>query len=327
LLGGAPPPKRSEGCSALRRRRHGAEGAAAINALAGARAGGELSLPRGLSDLDLSRCSEAQLRTGRRLRQGVVENFPPPGDLKKEEALKELLHADDLYAVKRLTALAAYDPTKLRVTKADLAPKEIEDLVSPEARALAEDPDKFIIKDDAELADDVDHGRLPGRPCWDPVLRHNLDKKKEFLKLLHHAGLLTWRRRSRCRVGCFFVETKGGMIRLVVDARWVNALCRPPPHSRLAVPSALARLSVAGENLHIHEVDLAEAAVAGPMAAESGTEDKLEGDGVSLVGFGVDLTDGFYQFKSKKMASFFGLDFCLTAWEIEAWLGKYPAGL
>jgi len=157
-----------------------AEAAAAINALAGARAGGELTLPRGLSDLDLSRCSDAQLRAGRRLRQGVVENFPPPGDLKKEEALKELLHADDLYAVKRLTALAAYDPTKLRVTKADLAPKEIEDLVSPEARALAEDPDKFIIKDDAELADDVDHGRLPGRPCWDPVLRHNTEKKRSF---------------------------------------------------------------------------------------------------------------------------------------------------
>ena len=32
------------------------------------------------------------------------------------------------------------------------------------------------------------------------------------------------------------------MLRLVLDCRWTNRMCKPPPYSRLAVPSALGRL-------------------------------------------------------------------------------------
>eukprot|EP00972_Heterocapsa_arctica_P055470 8184642-Heterocapsa_arctica.AAC.1 len=69
----------------------------------------------------------------------------------------------------------------------------------------------------------------------------------EFLGALHRAGLLTWRRRQRSAIGCFFIDKKDGNLRLVIDARITNSMHRQAPHSRLAVASALARLNFSDE--------------------------------------------------------------------------------
>ena len=119
--------------------------------------------------------------------------------------------------------------------------------MSAEAAPLIREPHRFILKTDDELARDRDEGLLRGSPYWDPVLKGSRSHMRQFLKLLHQAGLLTWRRRVRSQVGCFFVKKKDNMLRLVLDARWTNRMCRPPPHSRLAVPAALSRLLAGAE--------------------------------------------------------------------------------
>ena len=40
----------------------------------------------------------------------------------------------------------------------------------------------------------------------------------DFLQAISKAGLLTWRRRTRCRVGCCFMNKKDGKLLLVIDA-------------------------------------------------------------------------------------------------------------
>ena len=84
-----------------RRRRAAAslvgEGAAAINALVAA----PLPMVAGTMDLDLPCCSDSQLHAERCLQVAVAEN-PKLADLKPGDALKELLHADDLYNVRKV---------------------------------------------------------------------------------------------------------------------------------------------------------------------------------------------------------------------------------
>ena len=77
--------------------------------------------------------------------------------------------------------MASYDLTKLRVTKADLDPKEIEELTSPEAAVFIQDPLSYILKPDDEAAYDVDHGLLKGQPYWDPALKGSRPRMREFL--------------------------------------------------------------------------------------------------------------------------------------------------
>ena len=129
--------------------------------------------------------------------------------------------------------------------------------------------------------------------------------------VLSRAGQLTWRRRVRCRVGCSFVQKKDSMLRLVIDARWTNRMCRPPPLSQLAVPGAVARLSASDESF-----DLACELFGHLVEAGLGTPGDDE-----LVGSSIDLTDGFYQFRCQALASLFGPGYTGTAADIEADFG------
>ena len=80
---------------------------------------------------------------------------------------------------------------------------------------LIREQHRYIIKSDDELTQDREAGLLRGSPYWDPILKGSRSLKKQFLQSLHRAGLLTWRRRVRSQVGCFFVKKKDGMLRLV----------------------------------------------------------------------------------------------------------------
>ena len=101
------------------------------------------------------------------------------------------------------------------------------------------------------------------------------------------------------------------MLDLAVDDRWSKRLHRPPPYSRLAVPSPLARLSAGSEP----RKDLFEMARAG-YTHDTNRNDR--GD-VELAFFGnsIDLTDGFYQFKCDGLATLFGLGSQATVTEME----------
>ena len=100
------------------------------------------------------------------------------------------------------------------------------------------------------------------------------------------------------------------MLRLALGARWTNRLCRRPPLPRLAAPGALARLSTSREALAVEEAELR---AAGAAARADGA-----GADAELCGFSVDLADCFYQFKTERMASYFGLDFTASVSEIES---------
>ena len=72
--------------------------------------------------IDWSRASQWQLAARRRFETALADvalddDLPLPRD-----ALRELLHSDDLYTVTAGASLAPYDKKKLRVTKGDLTP-------------------------------------------------------------------------------------------------------------------------------------------------------------------------------------------------------------
>ena len=76
--------------------------------------------------------------------------------MRREGALQELLKSDDLCHMDQHLAVANYDPSRLRVTRGDLAPREIAELTSRRAAVFAEDPLKWILKSDAEIAQEMD---------------------------------------------------------------------------------------------------------------------------------------------------------------------------
>ena len=273
----------------------------------------------GPRDIDVHRLGEDQRILLDRCAVKVASFVASPSEIDPATALSDILHSDDLYAVCAGAAIGSYDASRLRVMRGGLTPQEIGGLASSEARRFIERPEEFIVKDSAELARDVDHGVLRGEPHWDPVLRASATKKIEFLKLLHGVGLLTWRRQVKCRVGCFFVKKKENMLRLVIDARWTNRMCRSAPYSRLAVPSALSRLCGARG---AEEVDYVEMLAENPANTNGDQvlEEDLTDDG-KFYGYSVDLTDGFYQFKSEKMAAYFGLGVRRRASELEQMFG------
>ena len=66
-------------------------------------------------------------------------------------------------------------------------------------------------------------------PYFDPLLRASWRKYSEFLHSLHRVGMVRWSLSRKERVTPFFVKKKNGKIRLIIDARRVNRICRPPP--------------------------------------------------------------------------------------------------
>ena len=223
-----------------------------------------------------------------RMSISIREAWPPPANLTPCAALRDLLKSDDLYHLERKDALAPYDPDKLQLVRTPMEPKEISTVVSPEAGKFIMEPDRWIVEADDELLRLANHG-VPLRPYWDTVLRRSKGKKHLFNKQLHRAGLLTWRRRSRAAVGCFFVKKKSGMLRLVVDGRIPNSLHRRAPKARLAVASALGRLDFSTEGLDFQD------AWNEMGAAEHHHMDGVEEeDDEGISGYGADLIDGFY---------------------------------
>ena len=243
----------------------------------------------------------------RRLRRGIDLQWPPPPEVEPCKALTSVLRTDDVYDLHRGTPLGEWHPDRLKLSRRPLNPKPISDFVDEEARQHIEQWQRYIVRSDTEMRELADSG-APLRPYWDPVLRDDPAAKIHFLRILHRSGLLAWRRGSRCRVGAFFVLKKDGeSLRLVIDARAVNACHRRPPKSRLASASAVADLKLSEEALDF-EGELDE--------LEFGLSHDHDTEPTNVRGFSVDLCDGFYQFTNETMASWFGFGITMTAAEI-----------
>ena len=150
---------------------------------------------------------------------------------------RSCLHSKDLYSVCAGTAVGSHDATRLRVARGSLTPQEISHLVSGEVRVLTSEGSTAL--------------------GTDPY--GSKRSKLALLQLLHRVGFLTWRKKAKCPVGCFFVKKKDSMLRFVVDVRWSNRMCSPPPYSRLVVPSALAWLSAGEGAEEVHLIEMVRA--------------------------------------------------------------------
>lgn len=289
-----------------------ADAVQAVNALNAARIGAPLEarltpcMPDNLSFSELQQAAAARL--GARVRQVG----PPPPEPRKEEALRALLKSDDDYSRQRDANVRPYDLAKIRVCRGDLTPKDVETVLSPEARMYAADPERWIVLPDSALADVADGPALWARPYWDPVLRHSRSKLAELLVHLDKAQLITWRGRARASVGIFYVGKKDGSLRVVVDGRIPSAMHRRPPRSDLAVPAALSRLMLPDEALELGDV----------VDRRSGLAEETSLEPVEITGSSADLTDGFYQFFSERLASWFSLGYVCSGEEVGQLLGQ-----
>ena len=279
------------------------EAAGSLNALAAARAGGRLD-PQPPRRAPLSATPSTTRACVSHLAHSIGRHLPAPAEeaICPDGALCELLRTPDLYAV-GTAGPAPYVADRLRVTRGELRPQDARLLVGEDARVFLDDPLKYIIRPASSFSGD---GPEPIEPYWDPALRQDKRSLDEFIGLLRKAGLVTWRREARSHVGCFFVPKKDSTLRLVLDCRPTNALHRRSPYSDLATPGALANLNLSDEWVqHCEDNSDYDAAVG------------LEAFGrLDVHGAGVDLKDGFYQFLTPTLSSWFSLGVTYRADEV-----------
>ncbi|CAK0844871.1 unnamed protein product [Prorocentrum cordatum] len=213
----------------------------------------------------------------------------PIQDLHPRGALQELLKSDSLYGGAP-SKVVPYEESKLKFWQSSVTPRDVEEVCPKFVVDAFRDPDTYIRKPDRVVEQDLEL-LPPIKPYWDARLASDAGLRRDFLLRLAGRGLVGFRRRIRSRVGCFFVEKKGGWIRLVVDARDTNRTHWAPPHAALGTPAALS------------EQDWSDAALsdAGWVSAD--------GSPAQIFGSSLDLQDSFYQFFSERVAEDFGMDF------------------
>ncbi|CAK0845014.1 unnamed protein product [Prorocentrum cordatum] len=205
------------------------------------------------------------------------------------QGLRELLKSDSLYGGAP-SKVVPYEESKLKFWQSSVTPRDVEEVCPKIVVDAFRDPDAYIRKPDRVVEQDLEL-LPPIKPYWDARLASDASLRRDFLLRLAGRGLVGFRRRIRSRVGCFFVEKKGGWIRLVVDARDTNRTHWAPPHAALGTPAALS------------EQDWSDAALsdAGWVSAD--------GSPAQIFGSSLDLQDSFYQFFSERVAEDFGMDF------------------
>ena len=126
----------------------------------------------------------------------------------------------------------------------------------------------------------VDQGPIPIQPYWDPKLRFSDSQKVKLIVGLANKGLVTFRRKIKKKIGIFFVKKKTPeWIRMVIDARRVNASHKPPPCTRLSTPRSFLDLQL-----------------------------EHNPEGAMAYGIEADVNDCFYNYFTETLASWFGID-------------------
>ena len=216
--------------------------------------------------------------------------------LSEQEALTELLHCQDLYALQP-QHLADYDLDILRVTMGDVLPKDTVDLVSPSFAEVLRHPCSSLFRSSAELLH-LEESEGPITPYWDPTLCRDARQRAELFHKLADLKILSFRARARAFARLFLVKTKDGMIRLIVDARQANRYHARPPRTRLASSSALS------------DIDLSDEC----FLQTSGVGHISE---IHLCGAGSDVRDGYFEFSNHRLAHYFALQFKVRVGDFE----------
>lgn len=237
--------------------------------------------------------TSAQVLCKDRIIEALREAGPCPHDLDGPVALAEIGGSKFLYS-EMPQNLATYSAEKVKVLQSNLQPKPLVKMLPPNAAALLHRAETFVEKSCKEVAMEGDSGIVP---YWDPVLKHSPKELKQLMVKLANRGLVTFRTSIRERIGIFFVKKKTPeFIRMVIDARRANFRHKAPPTTRLATPRSYLE-----------------------MQLDAGSTDNP-----AAFGMEADVADCFYNFFHEDTASWFGVDFPLTAgqwWDL-GWNGS-----
>ena len=161
----------------------------------------------------------------------------PPSGIDEETAIRELAAKANLY-MEEAAHLANFDMDKIKVLHRRRPVLPAHGLLPPHARVYLDHFAELIEKSPGELEAETEVND-PIEPYWDPRLKRDKGLRFKFYHALQEAGLLTFRRRRKARVGFFVVRKKDGMQRLIVDARQSNQQHRRPPTTSLATAAGM----------------------------------------------------------------------------------------
>lgn len=173
--------------------------------------------------------------------------------------------------------LAAYDFKKLKVLHSTLRPRSLDTVLPKHAKSILCRFSTMIEKSKDEI---YAGGPIDIVPYWDPKLKKSNGELDRLVVGLANQGLITFRVGIKERIGMFFVKKKTPeWIRLVIDARRVNASHKDPPGVRLSTPRSYLDVQF-------------------PKAD----------DGPLAYGIEADVNDCFYNYFTEHLASWFGID-------------------
>ena len=257
------------------------ESLAALNGLAGARAGAALApvAPR-----RAERLNPAQESIVRRVQQRVALHGPRPQQLDEPGAFKELLKTHSIYDGEEGSLREPFDASRLRVLAAEALPYDVMDVAPEHVKRVIRNAPIHIERSTEDI-----ENPLVVTPYWDPSVdpkkKESCDRLIELIQALVKVGLVAARIRRRADIGLFFLRKKDCRLRMVLDARQANEYHRPPPHTSLASVNSLTALDF-GDDFRPEHISADDQFYSGS----------------------VDLRDGFYQFMNKDLASWFTIN-------------------
>ena len=213
----------------------------------------------------------------------------PPEGMTPLSAFDELGGGKSLYNEEPKN-LAAYDFKKLKVLHSTLHPRSLDTVLPHHSKSILRRFSTMIEKSKDELHAG---GPIDIVPYWDPKLKKSNGELDRLVVGLANQGLITFRVGIKERIGMFFVKKKTPeWIRLVIDARRVNASHKDPPGVRLSTPRSYL-------DVQFPPADN------GPLA----------------YGIEADVNDCFYNYFTEHLASWFGIDRpnTLAFWKQRGW--------
>ena len=176
--------------------------------------------------------------------------------------------------------LASYDARKLKILRKCTQPQLITQFLPPQAAAMVKSFRTAILQEPSDSLETI-------RPYWDPLLRYDARARLDFIVQLFKAGLMELCTEPKSFVGVFFVKKKTpDQIRMVIDSRCTNRLCRDPPVTRLGSSRCYADL----------QLDRLQGTPGGPLAW----------------GQEADVDDCFYRFSIPQLCEYFAIDHPLS---------------
>ena len=221
--------------------------------------------------------NRAQLSVIQRIVDNLQQSGEPPEGMSGSDALTSMAGGKGLYHEEPRN-LANYDFSKVKVLHSQLNPRPLDSMLPAYAKSVLQKYQTLIELSNQQL---VDQGPLNIKPYWDPKLRESDKEKVKLIVALANKGLITFRRKIKERIGLFFVKKKTPeWIRMVIDARRVNASHHEPPCTRLSTPRSFLDMQL---------------------------PPTLDGSPLAF-GIEADVNDCFYNYFTETLASWFGID-------------------